>query len=178
VSDQPFCDAEIRAIWLAALNLDSILAVNKYDAVAWFEGLNWPVWRRKLIHAGIPVSKFWFGDTTLRTSCVWYPYTSQEARPAPGYHAKRVLGSALTESTLIQKSLIIGKDIVAGKQTRSILSTAELLADAGVCIAEVATDAYDNIVTVNTQPTISDVHIENLVSYQIAEMYHAHLHSG
>ena len=65
VSDQPFCDAEIRAIWLAALNLDSVLAVNKYDAMTWFEGSSWPVWRRKVIHVGIPVSKFLFGDASL-----------------------------------------------------------------------------------------------------------------
>lgn len=177
VSDQPFCDAEIRAIWLAAINLDSVLAVNKYDAMTWFEGLGWPVWRRKVIHVGIPVSKFLFGDASLQTSHVWYPYTSQQARPVPGYHTKRVLGSALTESTSVQNSLIVGKDIVAGKQTRSIRATAELLADAGIWIAEIATDFNDNILTVNTLPTIYDIPIENLVSQRIAEMFHAHLHS-
>ena len=93
----------------------------------------------------------------------------------PGYHTKRVLGSALTESTSVQNSLIVGKDIVAGKQTRSIRATAELLADVGIWIAEIATDFNDNILTVNTLPTIYDIPIENLVSQRIVEMFHAHL---
>jgi hypothetical protein len=176
-SDQSFCDAEIRAVWLAALNLDVILAVNKYDAMTWFEGLGWPIWRRRLIDAGIPVSKFLFGDTTLQTLRVWYPYTRQEGRPVPGDNTRRILGSALTVSTSIQNSLIIGKDIVAGRQAHSIQAAADLLADSGISIAEITTDVNDNILTVNTLPTISNVQIGNMVSHRVAEMFHAHLHS-
>jgi hypothetical protein len=178
INDQSFCNAEIRAILLAALNLDSMLAVNKYDAMTWFEGLNWPTWRRRLIHADIPVSEFLFGDTTSQTSRVWHPYTSREAMPVPGYHVKRILGSALAESVSAQSSLMIAKEIIAGKRAPSIFATAELLANSGVCIAEIVSDINNNILTVNTLPTISDVCIENIISDRIMEMFHAHLHCG
>jgi hypothetical protein len=177
LNDQPFCDAEIRAVLLAALNLESVLAVNKYDAMTWFEGLGWPVWRRKLIHAGIPVSEFQFGESALQESGAWYPYGSQNARAAPGYYTKKALGSALTESVPVQHNFIIGKDIVVGERTVTMIDTAEFLANAGVYIAEVTTDIHDNILTVNTLPTISNDQIASLVSYRITEIFNAHLHS-
>lgn len=177
-SDQSFCDAEIRAILLAALNLESMLAINKYDAMTWFEGIGWPTWRRKLIAAGIPVVEFQFGDSDLNGRHVWYPYASLEARLAPGNHSRKMLGSALTEKNPSQTSLIVGREIITGKQSPSILATAELLTNAGACIAEVATDIDDRVVTINTLPSISDVEINDMVSLKISEIFHAHLYSG
>lgn len=177
-NDQSFCDAEIRAILLAALNLESMLAINKYDAVTWFEGIGWPTWRRKLIAAGIPVAEFQFGDSDLNGRHVWYPYASLEARLAPGHHSRKMLGSALTERNPLQTSLIVGREIITGRQSPSILATAELLTSLGAGIAEVATDTDDRVVTINTLPLISDVEINDIVSLKISEMFHAHLHSG
>lgn len=175
--DQPFCDAEIRAILLAALNLDSILAINKYDATAWFEGLGWSTWRRALINSGIPVSELMFGDSPSKHLSVWYPYTGWEAKPVPGYHSKRILGSALTERGSLHNTLVLGKDIIAGKQVPSLIATVELLADMGISIADIVTDPSEKILTVNTIPLISDVFIED-VSHRIMEMFHAHLNAG
>jgi len=178
VKDQAFCDAELRAIWLAAINLDSILAVNKYDAMAWFEGLSWPTWRRKLIQAQIPVAKFFFGDSELDTQCHWYPYASQEPRTAPGYITKRILGSALTESASTQASFMVGKEVIAGRRSDSILATVQFLVDSGIYIAEIVTDIDDNILSINTQPTTAEVHLRNLICGRIAELFHAHLYRG
>lgn len=178
INDQSFCDAEIRAVLLAALNLESMLAINKYDATTWFEGIGWPTWRRKLIAAGIPVTEFQFGDSDLNGRHVWYPYASLEAKLAPGHHSRKILGSALTEGTPLQTSLIIGGEILTGKQSPSMLATAEFLTNSGACLAEVATDMDDRVVTINTLPLISDVEVNTIVSLRISEMFHAHLHRG
>jgi hypothetical protein len=176
IDDQAFCDAEIRSVLLAALNLESMLAVNKYDATAWFEGLGWPTWRRKLIRAGIPVSEFLFGASDVSVRRVWYPYGSPNAMQAPDYHARRTLGSALTENTTVQKSLVLGKDVAVGRQAASICATAEWLAAQGVYLAEIVSDADDKILTVNTLPMIEKLATNKLVGHQIAEMFYAHLY--
>ena len=97
---------------------------------------------------------------------------------APDYHAKRTLGSALTENTTVQKSLVLGKDVVVGRQAASICATAEWLAAQGVYLAEIAADVDDRILTVNTLPMIEKFETNNLVGRQIAEMFYAHLHGG
>jgi hypothetical protein len=176
--DQRFCDAEIRAAWLAALHLESVLAVNRYDAVAWFEGLDWPVWRRRLIQAGIPAAPFAVGDVASDPSYAWYPYVSHYAHSVPGAKTRKILGSALTQAVPAQVSLLVGDEIVAGKATPAVLAASELLRDAGVRIAEIVTDADERIITVNTLPMISDAQLGELVSQRIAGMYYAHLHSG
>lgn len=92
--DQSFCDSEIGATWLAALQLESVFAVNRYEADIWFDALRWPCWRRRLVEAGIVVSEFAFGDVETEDAYFWHPYAVITAETAPDRATRRVLGSA------------------------------------------------------------------------------------
>ncbi len=173
--DQSFCDAEIRALWLAALHLDSILTMNQYDAAAWFEGSLWSSWRRCLIGAGIPVSPFAFGSVTS-VEGLWYPYGSQKAREMPGQATRGILGSAIALARQKQVSLVINQEVLAGKTTPSILATASLLEGLGVRFSGIVTDYQDRLLTIITRPTISNTNLAKLVSHRITGMYYEHLH--
>src|SRR5262245_54927082 len=50
------CSPDARAVWLAALSLDGVLALNRCDAWAWFDSSSETLWRRVLLAAGVPLS--------------------------------------------------------------------------------------------------------------------------
>ena len=174
--DQSFSDAEVRAVLLAALHLDSILAINRYDPMAWFEGLGWPTWRRRMIAAGVAVSDFKFGSIELHNSPVWHPYAGLQTMPAPGQATARMLGAALTTDVPVHHSLIFGGDSLTGCRSASISAAARMLAKSGIYLAEIVTDQAGNILMVDTLPTISDPAVQIAASDGIVEIYHAHLH--
>jgi hypothetical protein len=174
--DRSFCDTEVMATWLAALNLDSILAVNRYDAAEWFEGARWPAWRRRLVEADIPVSPFAFGDTPVDASWSWYPYTSTRASRAPGIASRRVLGSAVTQSMQKQVSLAVCNVVIAGEASPTVLDTAKLLDDTGVRIAEIATDHDGRVLLVNTEPQIMETKILEHAKHLLIGAYNEDMH--
>jgi len=176
LEDQPFCDAEVRAAWLAACHLDSVLAINRYDAAAWFEGASWPIWRRKLIKARIPVSPFEMGDINSTDSWSWYPYGSCIPRSAPTRTIRRIFGTALTQRNQKNACLIVYNEVFSGKVNKVVLETYKLLETNGVCIAEISTDYEDNVICVNTQPKIDDDVIAEQVAQLIAGKLYEHLY--
>lgn len=173
--DRSFCDAEIGATWLAALHLESIVAVNRYDAIAWFEGLDWPVWRRRLIEAGIPVSPFGFGEVRAEGPLYWCPYKSCAVEVASDPATRGVLGSAVTSSVHKQTTLMVCNYVIRGEANSNVLDAGKLLHEAGVRLAQIATDLDGRILLVNTQPVISDIHSVKPAVDLLAGLYHAHL---
>jgi len=176
LKDQHFCDAEVRATWLAAFHLDSVLAINKYDAAAWFEGASWPVWRRRLIRTGIPVSSFQIGDVITTGLWFWYPYGSCIPRSAPKRIIRRIMGTALTLRNQKQTCLIVCNEVIAGEANSVVLDTYKLLEENGVCIAEIGTDSEGNIIYVNTQPKVLDSTSAEQAAHLIVGKLHAHLY--
>lgn len=177
LADRRFCDAEIRAVWLAALNLKTILAVNRYDAVAWFEGTNWPIWRRRLLEAEIPVSPFYFGNHLQESNIYWYPYLSTENRPAPGAVTKRMLAPALTQNKPFQENLIVWGNVVFDSNQPYMTDVAKLLENAGIRIALVSTDSNGHILSINTQPMLANKKITNEAAQIIVDGFYDHLYS-
>ena len=173
--DQSFCDAEIGATWLAALQLESVFAINRYAADIWFEALRWPCWRRLLIEAGIEVSEFAFGDVETEDSHAWYPYAGTTAAVAPDRSARRVLGSAVTTASRKQASLMVCGEVIAGDVQPAILDTTRLLDEAGIKIAEVETDFDGHILRVDAHPLITDAELLAKTSTLLITAYHAHL---
>jgi hypothetical protein len=174
--DRAFCDAEIRAVWLAALHLESVLAINRYDPAAWFEAAGWPVWRWRLIEAGVPVSPFGFGDVEVQGARSWYPYRSSRAQSVPSRATRRVMGCALAQSTWKQVSLVVCGHVLEGELSSSVESAAQLLNESGVQIAEIATDNDGCVLSVNTQPRISEARTVEQAGQLIGEAYRAHMH--
>ena len=173
--DQSFCDAEIGATWLAALQLESVFAVNRYAADIWFEALRWPCWRRLLIDAGIVVSEFAFGDVQTEDTHSWYPYAGTTAEIAPDRAARRVLGSAVTTASRKQASLMVCGEVIAGDVQPAILDTTRLLDEAGIKIAEIETDFDGRILRVDAHPLITNAELLARASTLLITAYHAHL---
>ena len=172
--DRRFCDVEMRALWLAALQLDSVFTINRYDATVWFEGLHWPIWRRYLLAGGIPVSPFTFGGNV--SSGWWYPYRSKRAQPLPGPATRRLLGTAVSGCSGVQSSLAVNGETVTGEKLSSVRATVELLTGLGIGFAEIFTDANERVLAIDTQPRISDLSLAELTSSRLATTYYEHLH--
>jgi hypothetical protein len=175
IEDRGFCDSELRAVWLAALHLPRILAINRYDAEAWFEAVGWPVWRRKLVEQEIHVSPFVFGGVVQENLRFWHPYTSLLARPVPDNGTVQMLGSALTQSVRQQESLVVCGEVISGEILPVVVDTMNVLEKAGVWIASIATDSDATICSVNTLPTIPESHTLAHAVNLIRDRYYAHL---
>ena len=174
--DQGFCDAEIRAVWLAALHLESILAVNRYDATVWFENANWIIWRSRLIQAGIPVSPFYFGDFVQPGEWIWYPYKSYAPKTAPGRSTRRLLGTALTQVAEQQPVLVIGGQPVGQKINSTVEDATQLLMQWGVQVAQIWMDGQGCILKIDTLPNIFDPDVSKQAAVRIGELFYDHLH--
>lgn len=173
-ADRAFCDTEVRAVWLAAMHLDSVCAINRYDAAAWFEGAFWPVWRRTLIARGVPVSPFDCDDRVAGEW--WYPYRSYQPQPPPGPTARRLLGASVSSTLPAERTLAVNGEILAGERLANTVAAIETLAEAGIRLVEVITDRAGRVLAVATQPFITDPALAELISERLGAIYHAHLH--
>jgi hypothetical protein len=175
LEDRSFCDAETRAVWLAVLNLQTVLAVNRYDAHAWFEGIGWPTWRHHLIKRRIEVGKMSFGDIRDANPGLWYPYSRDSSREVPGRTAARVLGVAIAAAAPSFRCLVVDSKILDGENLPNVHRAATVLKELGIVIAEVSVDSQQKILAVNTLPQVSEPHLRRRVAAQIAGLFDAHL---
>jgi hypothetical protein len=174
--DQSFCNVEIGAVWLAACHLESVLAINRYDAAAWFDRLSWPLWYRTLSKADVSLSPFSVGDVCTDNSHQWYPYGSGVPHPVPAQSARRVLGSAICRSQQKQISLVVCEEVISGARTPEIVRAAKLLAAFGVRIAAITTDVNGFILGVNVRPVIFADGLLHRAADLLVREYDAHLH--
>ncbi len=175
VEDQAFCDAEVGAVWLAATHLDSVLAINQYDAVAWYEGAGWSVWRRRLLQSGLPLSAFAFGNAAVQGSAFWYPYSTNTVRADPDQVVQRVMACARSSHVGQQTSIVVCKQVITGLRLPDVLLAAEHLAEAGVLIAAITTDADDRLLVVDSQPFVLDIAAAERAAASLVDAYDAHL---
>jgi hypothetical protein len=178
-SDRRFADAEVGATWLAALHLDSVVAVNRYGPAAWYDGAGWPVWRRLLVEAGVAVSPFAFGagpeDAGGIEALRWHPYSGLSPRPVPGERARRALGAAVTRRVRHRSSVVACGEVVAGEPSGAVLDASAVLDADGVRLAEVVTDAGGDVLTVDARPALADPHAAARAAHRLVELYDAHL---
>ncbi len=174
--DQAFCDAETKALWLAALNLGSVLAINQYDAVAWFEGTGWPTWRRRFLEAGLPVSPFFFGGSDQANSRKWHLYSSCETRDPPHSRVQQLLGSAIACSVQANSALILDGEVVQGNLPEAITEAPALLGEFGVSLAQLMTDESGYIKAVSTFPLPCEKLILKKLAHRISELFYDYLH--
>src|SRR5215216_2617418 len=93
--DADFCSSETVAAWLSLLDLESVLAINRSDPELWFSSAEWPVWRRRLEQAGVPVTPLEIGEASGADDRHWLPWGGGVARQ-PGARAARCLAAALS----------------------------------------------------------------------------------
>jgi len=170
-SDHAFCDAETRAIWLAAVNLPDITSFNRLDAIAWFETEHWTVWRRVLARRGVPLARCELGYAREEGSRMWLPFSAPVPQADPGESIARAGGSARFAEQRLTRSLIACGRVVSGPGGATIEAAVRELARAGVKLAEIVTDEAGDIAWVDTLPrALSDSESERVVELIAAEI--------
>lgn len=168
-ADRGFVLAELSATWLAATQLDGVLAVNRLDAEAWFDDAQWPVWRRRLAKASVDVSALSFGDCEA-ASC-WRPYVGGLDRPVPVAAARRALGAALAHAPVVGRALFACGEMIGARPPRAVGRAGRLLRREGVELASIAYDAGGHVATVDVLPAIADDELEHVASRLTARLY-------
>jgi hypothetical protein len=177
LNDQPFCTAEVGATWLAALNLESVLAINRYSPLMWYNQLRWPAFRWLLHKAKITVSSLHFGSSDPKLgAALWLPYLS--GRPLTPFDAEvhAVMGSALTVAQPAHAYILVCGTFLGEDGVGEAEQAARQLDRLGICLAEIRTDHDGKIFSVNPQPSISDPILVDQAAALISNAFHAHLH--
>jgi hypothetical protein len=177
LDDQPFCTAEVGAAWLAALNLESVLAINRYSPLMWYNQLCWPVFRWLLHKAMITVSSFHFGGSDPKLGATqWLPYLSARPLTALDGEVHAVMGSALTVAEPAHAYTLVCGTFLGEDGVGQAKQAARQLDRLGICLAEICTDHDGKIFSVNPHPSISDPILVEQAAALISNAFHEHLH--
>jgi hypothetical protein len=156
-ADRSFCDAELSAVWIAALHVPSLVTLNHYDAEAWCENARWPVWRRRLLAENVPSCPLTIGRQEVPSrSDRWLPYGSRRTLDAPGPACRGALAAAIGHCDALRASLLVCGEVLSGPTTQTVKRVAELLDRYGVRLAEMNLDQQGRVIHVNTLPLIQD----------------------
>lgn len=168
--DWSFVAAEVAATWLAATHLPGLLAVNRLDAEAWFEGGQWPVWRRRL-RGSVDLSFLRFGDSDASR---WRPYVGGGDRPTPSAAVRRSLGTALANEAVAGSTLFVIGEALGGYPPRPVLEAAQRLRASGLELAAISHDAHGRVVAVDPFPAVPDDLLEP-ATHRLAQAFGDHL---
>jgi len=149
--DAQFCHGETAAAWMAVLDHEPILAINRLDPQLWFTHVEWPAWWKRLEAAGLPVAPVDVGEVEGGR---WLPWTGGVAQP-PGPGAARCFAAATTTRQPERVSVWLRGRHVAGDRSASAQAASCVLADHGAAFAQVAVGADDSIVTCTAHPTVA-----------------------
>lgn len=156
--DRGFCDAEARAVWLAAMHLGDVLALNRLPPWAWFGSAGWADWRRAMAAAHVPVAPFTFGapadDSGRRSPGYWYTYGGTRPQPAPGAATRRALGAALTAEPRAHTCLAVCGRVVAGDPPPAGGELVERLRGLGLEIVSLSADLQGRVLALDPLPSI------------------------
>ncbi len=167
--DRGFVLAELSATWLAATQLDQVLAINRFDAETWFDDAQWPVWRTRLARSGVQVSPLSFGDSG--TGSCWRPYVGGSDRPVPTAAVRRALGTALAHAPRTGIALFACGDPIGDRPPPPVQEAARSLRGAGVQLKSIAYDAAGRVATVDVLPAVADHEVEPVASRVTAAFY-------
>lgn len=151
--DQDFSNAEVRALWLDALLMPSVFAVNRLDPIPFFDDSEWITWRYRLARAGVPVSPFSFGNIAdIQSNLLWLPHRSISLRNAPDPLMQRVIGGALTTSHISKRYFYVGDTILTDNPPQVMKAAQNVLIEGGLRMAEVVLDERQRVLTINPYP--------------------------
>ena len=164
VTDQRFTDLEAGAVWLAALHLPTVEAINRPDATGWFEG-GWSTWRAALATEGVSLAPLHVGEDP-GPDAAWFPYTGRNPRRLPPPEARGTLAVAWGRP---RTELICCCGVSVGAKTKAATGIARALDDIGLALASVQLDASNRVCSVNPHPIVDDAADLNLVSERIVD---------
>jgi hypothetical protein len=175
-NDRPFVDVEIRAIWLAAMQLDSILAINCYDADAWFENLHWTVWRRKFADADVPLAEINYGGFNGQNEDYWLPYTFQNPQQPLDNPTRKLLGAASIYDGCWDLHRFVCSETLTTSPTSSVQIAAKVLLATGIRLVDIWVNSREQVVIADTVPLFSEPLEILAVSERLTELIDARLH--
>ncbi|MEM7045487.1 MAG: hypothetical protein AAF543_21975 [Pseudomonadota bacterium] len=169
--DVAFVQGEMRAFMLAACHLETVYAPVMPDAVTWYEGMSWPVWRRTLKDADTALAAFRFGGAQSRGS--WVPYRYGGRRLKPGDQLATMLGIATTDDEVAETYLLFeGKAL--GREAKWLdPDVGRTLREHGIDLAEVAVTEQGAVMSVDVLPNLEPSIADN-VATRILERVHDH----
>jgi hypothetical protein len=156
--DASFVSMEVAAAWLAVLHNPSVATVNRLDAEAWTSRSEWPIWRRRLLAAGVPCVDVDVGAVD-GDYAHWLPWGGGIAQP-PGTASRRLFASALTSASGFKSVAWFGdRSFPASAAARE---AGRVLRANGVELAGIVTDSADRVALCTARPEVDDETAEAL----------------
>ena len=172
--DRTFASAETAATWIAALSLDEVRVINRFDGQAWYSGLRSHYWRDRLAGAGVELTPTTVGDESVPADWRWSPYTTGEPCDPPDPVVRRVLACACHEDFALHTFTVIAGEVVPARPPRNVIRTVELLDSWGVALATVDADDHGRVHRVCVLPRFEDRATLQTIAIRLAEELYAH----
>ncbi len=179
--DRAYCDAEARAVWLAAMHRPSVLAFDRLDAAAWFEDARWPQWRRLFGRAGVALGPLRLGSEGSEDypASEWLLFGSGTTHRSATARVLASIGGARVPSQARVSYFSVRAQIVAATSdvppSEAVLAAAALLESSGVRLAEILADARGRVVWARAFPSTSSLEVASAIATPIIADIHDHL---
>jgi hypothetical protein len=174
VDDASFSSSEARAAWLAVLHAPSVVAVNRADAEVWFALADWPIWRRRLAAAGVPLAPLAAGAVDVGPDASWLPWGGGVATPKTRA-VRRAFGAAMVPTKSLASAVVAGGAVVDGTDGEGVRAAAAELSRWGVSLAGVVADEDGRVVSATAAPSVTAA-VAPAAARRLTEVLTAHLH--
>jgi hypothetical protein len=172
--DRAFAASETAAVWIAGNHLPGTLAINRFDAEAWYSGLRWQYWRDRLAASGVAVTDICVGDMALPADWQWSPYTTGEPCEMPEGPARAIMASACHSDVPPLTSVAVCGEVVAASAHSNVQRAAELLDAWGVQLAAIDSDPDGRVHRVRVLPTFEEGPLFEQVATTLGDRLYEH----
>jgi hypothetical protein len=173
-ADRDFCDAEVRAVWLAIINMDSVATVTRWSPEEWTSLGEWAIWRRRLIEADVPVTPMSFGAVATEDASAerWLPFSSATTHSIPGKLARGSLAPAIARCGVGASAIWCCGEIVAGPDLEPVRRAAAVVAEHRIGLAAITLDDQHRVLACTSRPEIRIPAHAHRIGARIAERLH------
>jgi hypothetical protein len=173
--DADFCDAEVRATWLALLNLPSVATVTRWTAEEWASLGEWAIWRRRLLTEGVPCSPLAFGVDPTDGDIRWMPFSSSDTHAVPGPVGRRLMVPPLTSAQPTTASIWCCGQVIAGPDSEIVHRCGRVLERYGTRLASIVLDERGAVFACGSRLQILDESTAHAVAESVSDQIHADL---
>jgi hypothetical protein len=173
--DAEFCDAEVRATWLALLNLPSIATVTRWTAEEWTSLGEWAIWRRRLLADGVACTALAFGMDPADGGTRWVPFSSSETHSLPGPAGRRMLVPPQTSAQPAGTSIWCCGRVVAGTDSQTVHRCGQVLERYGTRLASIVLDQDGAVFACASRLQVVDEPTVISIAESVADQLHADL---
>jgi len=172
--DRSFASAETAAVWIAGNALPGTLAINRFDAEAWYSGLRWHYWRDRLSAAGVAVTDISVGDLALPDGWQWSPYTTGDPCDVPAAPARAVMASACHDAVDLVTAVAVCGDVGPAPSHANVRRAAALLDAWGVGLAAIDADGDGRVHRVRVLPAFEEGPVFEHVAATLGDRLYEH----